>query len=87
MTPKDIIKELEARGFLLKRINGSHHIFQHTDSKKVTVVPMHKKDLPKGTLHAILKQSGIERDDLRWTFNTRFYLPFWRAARLQMQYG
>jgi predicted RNA binding protein YcfA (HicA-like mRNA interferase family) len=44
MTPKDIIKELEARGFLLKRINGSHHIFQHPDSKKVTVVPMHKKD-------------------------------------------
>ncbi|UXE65724.1 MAG: type II toxin-antitoxin system HicA family toxin [Chryseotalea sp. WA131a] len=29
------------------------------------MVPMHKKDLPKGTLHAILKQSGIERDDLR----------------------
>lgn len=55
MTPKDIIKVLEARGFLLKRINGSHHIFQHPDSKKVTVVPMHKKDLPKGTLHAILK--------------------------------
>ncbi|MFM8835203.1 MAG: type II toxin-antitoxin system HicA family toxin [Cytophagales bacterium] len=50
---------------MLKRINGSHHIFQHPISKKITVVPFHSKDLPIGTLKAILKQSGIEKDDLR----------------------
>jgi predicted RNA binding protein YcfA (HicA-like mRNA interferase family) len=32
--------------------------------KKITVVPMHNKDLPKGTLVAILKQAGIDKNDL-----------------------
>jgi predicted RNA binding protein YcfA (HicA-like mRNA interferase family) len=27
------------------------------------VVPMHKKDLPKGTLHEIIKQSGMSIED------------------------
>lgn len=64
MTSKELIKILEQKGFLLKRINGSHHIFQHPTSKKITVVPLHKKDLPKGTLSAILKQSGIDKNGL-----------------------
>ena len=33
-------------------------------------VPFHRKDLPKGTLLAILKQAGISKDDL-WTFNSQ----------------
>jgi predicted RNA binding protein YcfA (HicA-like mRNA interferase family) len=64
MTPKDVIKLLEQRGFVLKRINGSHHIFFHPESGKITVVPVHKKDLPKGTFHAILKQAGIGKDKI-----------------------
>ena len=64
MTPKEIIKILEGRGFLLKRINGSHHVFYHPILKKITVVPLHKKDLPIGTLHAILKQAGIDKKDI-----------------------
>lgn len=64
MTPKDLIRLLEQRGFVLKRINGSHHIFFHPESKKVTVVPVHKKDLPKGTFHSILKQAGIDKDEI-----------------------
>ena len=64
MTPKEIIKILESRGFILKRITGSHHIFHHPTLKKITVVPLHKKDLPIGTLHAILKQAGIDKKDI-----------------------
>ena len=64
MTPKEIIRILENRGFILKRINGSHHIFYHAGLKKITVVPLHKKDLPIGTLNAILKQAGIDKKDL-----------------------
>ena len=30
---------------------------------KITVVPIHNKDLPKDTLHAILKQAGIEKEE------------------------
>ncbi len=63
-TPKDIIKLLEKRGFVCKRIKGSHYFFMHPDTKKITSVPMHNKDLPKGTFYAILKQAGIEKSEL-----------------------
>lgn len=63
-TSKELIKLLEKKGFVLKRIHGSHHYFIQPESGKIAVVPMHKKDLPKGTLHSILKQAGIEKEDL-----------------------
>jgi len=55
---------LEKHGFVLKRINGSHHYYQHPQKGKITVVPMHARDLPKGTLMAILKQAGINKNEL-----------------------
>jgi len=39
---------MEQKGFERKRIKDSHQYYQHPDSGKITVVPMHKKDLPKG---------------------------------------
>jgi len=33
--------------------------------REKVVVPLHKRDLPKGTLLEILKQAGISRDELR----------------------
>jgi predicted RNA binding protein YcfA (HicA-like mRNA interferase family) len=64
LTPKELIKLLEANGFVLKRIHGSHHYYIHSITGKITVVPMHNKDLAKGTLHAILKQAGIDKTDI-----------------------
>ena len=64
-TSKEIIRLLEQKGFELKRINGSHHYYVHPVTKRITVVPMHNKDLPKGTLLAILKQSGIDKEELK----------------------
>lgn len=61
-TPKQVIQILERNGFALSRTRGSHNIFRHPDGRK-TVVPLHNKDLPKGTLMAIIKQSGISRDE------------------------
>jgi predicted RNA binding protein YcfA (HicA-like mRNA interferase family) len=65
MTPKELIEVLESKGFVLKRVNGSHHIFEHPITRKITVVPLHKKDLPKGTFYSILKQAGIDKDELK----------------------
>ena len=56
LTPKERIKVLEG--------NGSHHYYVHPVTGKITVVPPHNKDLAKGTLHVILKQSGIEKEDI-----------------------
>jgi len=64
LTPKELIKILEINKFVLKRIHGSHHYYIHSVTGKITVVPMHNKDLAKGTLHAILKQAGIDKTDI-----------------------
>lgn len=58
-TPKRIIDILKTHGFVLKRVRGSHHIFQHPLNKRRAIVPLHHKDLPIGTLREIIKQAGL----------------------------
>jgi hypothetical protein len=35
------------------------------EMKRRVVIPLHKRDLPKGTLLEILKQAGINKEELR----------------------
>ncbi len=65
LTPQKIIKVLEKKGFVLDRIKGSHHIYYHLETKRRVVIPLHKRDLPKGTLLEIIKQAGISKEELR----------------------
>jgi len=65
LTPQKIITVLEKKGFVLDRIKGSHHIYYHLEAKRRVVVPLHKRDLPKGTLLEIIKQAGISKEELR----------------------
>ena len=65
LTPREVIKVLEKNGFELDRVKGSHHIYYHAETRKRIVVPVHKRDLPKGTLLEILKQAGITREQLK----------------------
>ncbi|WP_109608925.1 type II toxin-antitoxin system HicA family toxin [Mucilaginibacter oryzae] len=62
-TPKEIVAILLAHGFEHVRTKGSHQMFVNYTNGKRTVVPMHSKELKKGTLHAILKQAGIDLKD------------------------
>lgn len=64
LTPREVIRVLEKRGFILDRVKGSHHIYLHPDTRQRVVIPMHRRDLPQGTLLSILKQAGIDREDL-----------------------
>jgi predicted RNA binding protein YcfA (HicA-like mRNA interferase family) len=65
LTPQKVIKILEKKGFVLDRVSGSHHIYYHPEAKRRAVVPVHKKDLPRGTLLEILKQAGISKSELK----------------------
>jgi predicted RNA binding protein YcfA (HicA-like mRNA interferase family) len=65
LTPKEVINILKQKGFVLDRSRGSHQLWMHPVSGKRTIVPMHNKDIPKGTLYAILKQAGIEKEELQ----------------------
>jgi predicted RNA binding protein YcfA (HicA-like mRNA interferase family) len=64
LTPREIIKILKKRGFVLDRSKGSHQIYRHPDTGRRAVVPVHRQDLPRGTLLSILEQAGISRDEL-----------------------
>lgn len=52
------MKRLKAEGWYVKRIRGSHHILSHPTIPEDIVLPMHKKDIPAGLLHAIMKIAG-----------------------------
>ena len=65
LTPEKIIKVLENKGFVLERVKGSHHIYYNPETRRRAVVPLHKKDLPRGTMFEILKQAGITKEELR----------------------
>jgi predicted RNA binding protein YcfA (HicA-like mRNA interferase family) len=58
MQSTDLIRELEAVGWVLDRVRGSHHVFKHTDRPGHIVVPHPKKDLGTGLVAAIRKQAG-----------------------------
>ena len=41
-------------------VKGSHHVLRHPNNAKLRViVPVHRKDLPPGTLHSILRQAEL----------------------------
>ena len=64
LTSKKIIKILEKKGFVLKRITGSHYIYAHPVTKRRVTVPYHRGEIARGTLLQILADAGIGRDEI-----------------------
>jgi len=61
MKVKELLKMLEADGWGLSRTRGSHRQYKHpVKPGTVTIAGKPSADVPKGTLNAILKQSGIK---------------------------
>lgn len=61
MTPREIVKLLEANGFELVGSNGSHRKYRNPVTGKTTIVPYHAKDLKPGTEKNILKLAGLKK--------------------------
>jgi predicted RNA binding protein YcfA (HicA-like mRNA interferase family) len=59
MTSKEVIKKIEADGWVEVRSRGSHRSFKHPTKPGLVVVPHPKSDLPIGTLRNILKTAGL----------------------------
>ena len=53
---RDIVRRLEAEGFKLVSIKGSHHKFRK--GSITVIVPHPKKELPLGTARSIARQAG-----------------------------
>lgn len=55
-----LIKVLIKKGFVLNRVNGSHHILIHPQKQITISIPVHKgKTLGKGITLAIIKDSQV----------------------------
>jgi len=64
MKVREIIKQLEADGWVQVRMRGSHRQFHHpTKPGTVTVAGKPGLDLPRGTLNSILKQAGLKENE------------------------
>ncbi|MEK7079369.1 MAG: type II toxin-antitoxin system HicA family toxin [Patescibacteria group bacterium] len=63
LKPKQVLKRFEKLGFVIDRQSGSHLILYHPKTKKRAVIPLHLTDLKKGTLSAIIRESGVNKED------------------------
>ena len=62
--PREVIRFLEQKGFILDHTSGSHLVFYHPVSKRRAVVARHNRDMPKGPLLSLLREAGFTRDDI-----------------------
>jgi len=61
MNSLKLIRIVRKKGWYLKRISkSSHHIFKHPTIKGIVLIPHPRKDIPVGTVQAILKQAGLK---------------------------
>jgi len=59
---REVQRVLERLGFRLVRQKGSHAVYRHPDGR-YTTVPVHRGDVPRGTLARILKDIGLSPEE------------------------
>jgi predicted RNA binding protein YcfA (HicA-like mRNA interferase family) len=61
---RDLIRLLESAGWRLRATKGSHRQFRHPHKGMVVTVPGQEgKDVPVGTLRAILRSAGLDKKE------------------------
>lgn len=58
LKPKEVVRVLEKLGYHQHRQTGSHLIMIKDNSSIQPIVPIHNRDLKKGTLRAIIREAG-----------------------------
>jgi predicted RNA binding protein YcfA (HicA-like mRNA interferase family) len=62
---KDFAKVLEQHGWVLLRVQGSHHIYGKTGNEIRISVPIHRnQNLKTGLLRHFMKVAGLTEEDL-----------------------
>ena len=65
LSGKDLAKLLERKGWVLRRVHGSHHIYMKAGSEVRLSVPIHgNRALKLGLLRHLLKMAGISERDI-----------------------
>jgi predicted RNA binding protein YcfA (HicA-like mRNA interferase family) len=62
---KKLCKIVEQKGWVLKKITGSHHIYEKSNEAMILSIPVHRnQDLKIGTLKALMKIASLTEEDL-----------------------
>lgn len=63
LTGREVIAALDAAGFKVLRVKGSHHLLRHTDGR-TTTVPVHGNEtIGIGLLSKILRDCELTREE------------------------
>jgi len=57
--PRRVIRALEKAGWRIHRQKGSHISMHKQGLPNLVVIPLHTRDLPKGTLYGILEDAEL----------------------------
>ncbi len=60
--PKEFIRKLRKRGFIIDHQTGSHVILLHPAGIRLSV-PYHAREMKRGLLMGLLKQAGIDPEE------------------------
>ena len=63
LKPKEVIAILEKADYYIDHVTGSHYIICHPEHRHRIAVPYHVKDVKRGVLHSIVKQSGMNQEE------------------------
>ena len=66
---RDMLRILKEAGFHEDHRSGSHVIMHNETTGARVSIPYHGVDLARGTIHAILRTSGLTRDVLTELIN------------------
>lgn len=60
MSSREVIKRITVEGWYEVRQRGSHVQFRHDERDGLVTVPHPNKDVPRGTIRSIERQSGVK---------------------------
>lgn len=61
----EVIRALQRGGFEIAHIRGSHYYLRKPGQQRLVVVPVYgNRDLPTGTLRAVLRQADLRIEEL-----------------------
>jgi predicted RNA binding protein YcfA (HicA-like mRNA interferase family) len=64
LKPKEVMRALKRAGFYIHHTSGSHYYLKHPKDPAILVsVPFKVRDIKRGTLHSILRQAKLSREE------------------------
>jgi predicted RNA binding protein YcfA (HicA-like mRNA interferase family) len=59
LKPREVVAAFQKAGWSVHRQRGSHLIMRKAGSLNLLVIPMHDRDVPKGTLRGIISDADL----------------------------